>query len=211
VNRFHFIDDIPFAKSFKFDIENWHSAEGTYTNRAAINYWYARPGGKDFFKPITQEDVKLETIPVHVVYKVKGCQEGEHLKVLEATGGKTSRQDLTGYQQKFSDDRHVWWTEAKPGNKLTLQFESPEAGKKSIEVNLTKARDYAIVQLYVNGEKAGKPIDLFNEGVAPTGPIDLGAFDLAAGKDNKLTIEIVGANDKADKSYMVGLDYILVK
>lgn len=211
VNRFHIIDDIPFTKSFKFDIENWHWTEGTYTNRAAINYWYARPGAKDFFKPITKEDVKLEIVPAFQLFKVKDCQEGEHLKVVEITGGKTQKQDLEGYQRQWSDEKHVWWTEAKPGNKATFQFESAEAGRKSVEVNLTKAPDYATVQLFVNGKKAGEPIDLYNADVAPTGPINLGEFDLEKGKKNTLSIEILGANPKAKKSYMVGLDYVLVK
>jgi hypothetical protein len=212
VNRFHIIDDIPFTKSFKFDIENWHWTEDTYTNRAAVSYWYARPGGKSFFKAITKADVILEDMPVHVVQKVEGCQEGENLEVLELTGGRTENQDLAGFEQKFSSERHLWWMDnPRPGDKLTVAFDSPDAGRKNIEVNLTKANDYAIVQLYINGKKAGEPIDLFNQRVVPTGPIDLGAFDLVKGKGNKLTVEIVGANDRAVKSYMFGLDYILVK
>jgi hypothetical protein len=62
----------------------------------------------------------------------------------------------------------------------------------------------------VNGVKVGEPIDLYDGGVTPTGPIDLGPFELSKGA-NKLTVEIVGANEKAAKSYMVGLDYVLVK
>jgi len=212
VNRFHIIDDIPFTKSFKFDIENWHWAEKTYTNRAAVSYWYARPGGKHFFKPIARDDVKLEDMPKPVVYKVKGCQEGEKLKIVEKTGqGRTEIQDLTGFENQFSDGHHLWWTHGtKPGDKLTVHFKAPQAGPKRIEVGLTKARDYGIVQLYVNGKKAGEPIDLYNDGVIPSGPIDLGTFELVQG-DNKLTVEIVGANPKADKAYMFGLDYLLLK
>ena len=54
-------------------------------------------------------------------------------------------------------------------------------------------------------------IDLFQpEGVGRTDEIDLGAFDLKKGR-NLLTVEIVGANDKAKKAYMFGLDYMLLK
>ena len=41
----------------------------------------------------------------------------------------------------------------------------------------------------------------------PTGPLDLGAHELTAG-EHKLTVEITGANRKAVKAYMVGLDYV---
>ncbi len=210
VNRFHIIDDIPFGKSFKFDIENWHSTEATYTNRAAVNYWYARPGGKDFFKPITQADVVLEAIPTFKLFKVKGAEEGERLKVLDRTGGKLERQDLSGYEREFSDARHLWWTGTKPKDRLTLGFDVAEAGSKHVIARLTKASDYGIVQLYINDQKAGEPIDLYAADVLPTGAIDLGTFELVKGQ-NKLVIEIVGANDKAAKSYMAGLDCIEIK
>ena len=65
MNRFHIIDDIPFTKSFKFDIENWHWNPACDTTRAAISYWYARPGCWDdwFFGPVTKDDVKIEPMP----------------------------------------------------------------------------------------------------------------------------------------------------
>jgi hypothetical protein len=63
------------------------------------------------------------------------------------------------------------------------------------------------VQLSLDGRKLGGPIDLFNNGVVALGPIYFGEQDLAAG-ERKLTVEITGANEKAVKSYMFGLDYL---
>jgi hypothetical protein len=74
-------------------------------------------------------------------------------------------------------------------------------------VALTQAVDYGIVQFALDGQKLGNPIDLYHDGVVPTGPLDLGAQALTAG-DHKLTVEITGANEKAAKSYMFGLDYV---
>ncbi len=208
VNRFHIIDDIPFTSSFKFDIENWHSNPACDTTRAAVSYWYARPGCWDewFFGPITRDDVKIEPMPVLEVSQVPGAIEGEKMRVLEKTGEVTT-QELGGW----SSEAHLWWTQGKPGDKLTLALRAEEAGSKRVVVRLTKAVDYGQVQFYVNGQKAGGVIDLFQpEGVGRTDEIDLGALDLAKGR-NLLTVEIVGANDKAVKSYMFGLDYVLLK
>ena len=47
-------------------------------------------------------------------------------------------------------------------------------------------------------------------GGVPTDEIDLGPFALKKGQ-NRLTVEIVGANEKAAKAYMFGLDYLLLK
>jgi hypothetical protein len=75
---------------------------------------------------------------------------------------------------------------------------------------MTKAPDYGIVQYYLDGEKVGEPIDLYATKVEPTGNVKLGDFDLSAG-EHVLTVEIVGANDKAVKSYMFGLDRIFLE
>ena len=72
------------------------------------------------------------------------------------------------------------------------------------------AHDYGIVKLWINDEPAGEPVDLFNEKVAPHGPVSLGTHTLKKGR-NTLTAEITGANPNAKPSYMFGLDYILLK
>ncbi|MCF7972414.1 MAG: hypothetical protein K9N55_01220 [Phycisphaerae bacterium] len=81
-------------------------------------------------------------------------------------------------------------------NRLTLQ--------------LTKAIDYGIVQLYLDGKQLGTPVDLFNNGVTATGALDMGIHPLDK-REHTLTVEIVGANDKAVKRYMFGLDYLTLE
>lgn len=206
VNRFHILDDIPFTSEFKFDLENWHANGGAKTVRAAVSYWYAKPGGKDFFKPITAADLVLTEVPEYQVPRVAGALEGEKLKVIHKAG-KLDIQDLG---ERYSNSCQLWWTQAKPGDKLVLAFEASEAGSRHVLVRLTKARDYGQVQLYVNDRKAGDVLDLYNPDVIPTGEIDLGVFDLKKG-ENQLGIEITGANEKAIKAYMFGLDYVKLK
>ena len=84
------------------------------------------------------------------------------------------------------------------------------AGKYEVVVYLTKAIDYGIVQFFVNDRKASEPVDLFNKGVVPTGPISLGTFDFSKGQQT-LTVAIVGANPQAKKAYMFGIDRIELK
>jgi hypothetical protein len=84
-----------------------------------------------------------------------------------------------------------------------------KGGSYKVSVALTKARDYGIVQLYLDGQKAGEPVDLYNPTVIPSGPVDLGTHELAAGQ-HKLTVEIVGANPKAIQGFMFGLDRVIL-
>jgi len=70
--------------------------------------------------------------------------------------------------------------------------------------------DYGIIQLAINGEKAGQPLDFFNNGVIQTAELPLGVFELREGQ-NVLSATVVGANEKALKEYMFGLDYLTLK
>jgi hypothetical protein len=140
-------------------------------------------------------------------FKVKGAIEGESLKLLGKTGGNPQEQDMTPWQGQWSNDAHLWWIEAKPGDRLDLALPVAKSGRYKLSAQLTKAVDYGIVQLYLDGQNLGGPIDLFNPAVLPTGPLAMGTHDLSAG-EHKLTVEIIGANERAVKSYMFGLDYL---
>jgi hypothetical protein len=115
------------------------------------------------------------------------------------TGGNPQEQDMTMFEGDWSNGAHLWWIDAKPGDRLDLGVPLAKAGRYRLTVGLTKAIDYGIVQFHIDGEKAGKPIDLYNDGVIPTGPISLGVHQLKKG-DHKVTVEIVGANEKAVKA-----------
>ena len=205
VNRWHITDNVPFQKSFEACIEKYFP-NSRPTLYACIAYWYLAPGGNDPYEPVPLEERVGYWVEPEVP-RVAGALEGESLKVVEATGGRARVQDLATFGEGWSGLAHLWWTNAKPGDRLTLGFPVRDAGKYKLVVQLTKARDYGIVQLYLDGEKLGEPIDLYSPNVVPSGPLSLGTFELAAGQ-HKLTLEIVGANEKAVKRYMAGVDYI---
>ncbi|HYG36492.1 MAG TPA: DUF2961 domain-containing protein, partial [Clostridia bacterium] len=206
VNRFHILDRIPFNKDFKFDMELWHWNEKCKVNMAAISYWYARPGAKDGFKPIREEELALRPMPVYVVPRVAGAIEGESMKIVRVSG-TAEPQDWDG----VSAGKHLWWHAGmKPGDTLTVNFQAPKTGKYRVVGHFLSARDYGVHQLAINGNKAGTPVDFYSENVKPTGERELGVFELKEG-ENELSATVVGANEKAVKAYMFGLDYLLLK
>jgi hypothetical protein len=207
VNRWHIADNIPFQKSFEGVIEKYFPNKRP-TLYACMVYWYLAPGRIDHYLPLPLgdrvgywSDLQLET------FTVKGALEGERLKVLTKTGGNTQQQDMTGFEGDWSNGAHLWWTEAKPGDKLELAIPIEKAGRYALSVALTKAADYAIIQLALDERKLGPPLDLYHDGVIPTGPLAMGTHDLTVG-EHKLTIQITGANPAAIKAYMFGLDYV---
>ena len=203
VNRFHILDRIPFTKDFKFDMELWHWHQTCKVNMAVVAYWYARPDASDMFKPIRAADAIVRPMPVYVVPKVAGAIEGETMSILRVTG-KAEPQDW----DSLSAGQHLWWHEGmKPGDTLAVAFTAPKAGQYRVFGRFLKARDYGIHQLAINGRKIGEPTDFYNPEVKPTSELELGEFELKTG-ENEFSITVVGANEKAVKSYMFGLDYL---
>ncbi|MCY3020692.1 MAG: DUF2961 domain-containing protein [Planctomycetota bacterium] len=206
VNRFHILDRIPFTTDFRFDMELWHWKKCN-VNMAVTDYWYAMPGATDGFKPLQADDVALRPVPEPpATTKVKGAIEGEEMKIIEQAG-TAEPQDW----EQTSGGRHLWWHAGhKPGDTLVLGFNVKDAGTYRVSGRFLKAADYGIAQFAINGQKAGDPIDFYNDGVIVTPDIELGTFELKAG-ENKLSVTITGANEKAAKAYMVGIDYLLLK
>jgi len=201
--RWHITDNVPFSTSFEGCIEKYFGNQERGTLYACLACWYLAPGGSDSY-------VALPVDTRHGYY-VKPEVTVAGLKVLNEPAGEVQTQRLTPFgPRKWRNDEQLWWTGAKPGAKLELAVPLPKPGTYEVSVVLTKARDYAIVQLYLDGEKAGKPIDLYNLEVVPTEPISLGAHQLGEGQ-HKLMVEIVGANPQALKAYMFGISQMNFK
>jgi hypothetical protein len=206
VNRFHILDRIPFTKDFKFDMELWHWHQTCKVNLAVTAYWYSRPGGTDAFKPIGAEDAVVRPLAAYTAPKVPGAIEGETLKLLKVVG-TAAPQDWAG----LSGEQQLWWHEGiQPGDTLRVAFPAPRAGKYRVLGRFLTARDYGTHQLAINGQPAGGPTDFYAAAVQPTQERLLGEFELKAG-ENEFSVTVVGANAKAVKSYMFGLDYLLLK
>jgi hypothetical protein len=199
-NRFHIIDDIPFRSSLRFDMEIWHWADVT-ADFAAVAYWYARPGSSDGFEAIEKEELSIHPLPI---YGVKGAIEGETLRLIDHSGGTVQRQAL---DEKWSREEQVWWRDAAPGDIAKWEVLSAKTGALRLIGTFTEAADYGIIQLFWNGEKLGEPIDFFSAALGLR-KIDFGIVDIKP--TNILEARVVGANEKADRRHMFGIDYLLV-
>jgi len=144
--------------------------------------------------------------------KVPGAIEGESMKLIGKTGGTVAGQSMASFSaDAWSGNDHLWWTGGKPGARIDLELPVAKAGRYDLEIVLTKARDYAVVQLTLDGEKLGGPLDLFNTPeVITTGVLSFATKDLKAGT-HRLGVQLVGANPKAVKAYMVGIDFVRLK
>jgi len=142
--------------------------------------------------------------------RVGGALEGETIKVTDKTGGNARPQPMGAFKQsRWSGGRQLWWTEAKIGDVLTLALPVEKAGMYALKAVLTKARDYGIVEVALDGKPLRNgSLDLFNfPEVITSGELDWGSHELSAG-EHKLTVKVTGSNPKAVPRRMFGLDYV---
>ena len=207
--RWHIPDPICFHKDLRVTIQalGWYR-HGKYKKLeddiASVAYWYQ-----------TEPHASFPTLPpaaarrpLFTMLQVKGGGiEGETLEVQAKTRGEAKIQQVGSVGSGWSQDAQLWWTGARPGDTLTLGFKVTDAGTYNLFAQLTKARDYGVVQLSVDGKMVVERLDLYHADPIPSGEIDLGQHALEAGK-HTLEVKIVGANQLAEKAYMFGIDYI---
>lgn len=161
-----------------------------------------------FKSPLIQKDVpEQDRLSQTSPQRLPNVLEGEDLKILQETGGKHGIQAMDGFKGFWSGASQLWWADSKVGDQITFALNVPSNGHYRLEAQFTKAPDYGIIQFSIDGNKLGEPQDLYSPGVIASGEINIGTENLIAGA-HRLTIEIAGANDKAIKRYMVGLDYL---
>ena len=120
---------------------------------------------------------------------------------------------MSPFTGAWSGDQ-LWWVEARPGDRLTLPLEAPAAGAYELIGFFTRATDYGIIRVSVNGQAVGSLIDLYAPRVEPTGVLSLGSVELQAGT-NELVVEIVGKDVRSagySDGYLVGIDgFVLLR
>jgi putative membrane-bound dehydrogenase-like protein len=139
---------------------------------------------------------------------VPGAIEGEGLKVLSKTGGNAKPQGMGGFGGEWSGGSQLWWTGAKPGQKLTLALPVQEKGKYTLKAALTLAKDYGIIDVALDDKPVATAWDGYNgPKVIHSDELDWGTHELSAG-EHQLTLTITGKHADAVPGYMVGLDYV---
>ncbi len=132
--------------------------------------------------------------------------EGEALAVLSHTGGQARPQITPIFG--WSGGAQMWWTDAKPGDRLKMQFSTETSGVYSLAGQFSWAYCYGIQQLYLDGHKLGTPIDFYSKEVVVKRQV-LGAVQLSAGQ-HELEVEITGAAPES-QGHMFGLDYLEIE
>lgn len=206
--RYRTLDAMPFNKKIESDIEMWHWAK-TKINYAMTSYWYAKPGYSSNIDPAP--DLVKKPVPVKrsdiypPVVNEQGIIEGEILGVVEATNGTAGTQSHDKFN--WSNDAQLWWRGAENGDLLKMNFIISEKGKYKVSGQFTKAVDYGMINIKINGNPVnGKFNGYLSQGVKAF-HFPLGTHKLNSGK-NTISIEITGKDPQANIGYMAGIDFL---
>ncbi len=199
LNRWYVLDTLPYRSGIRFDQEMWHwmPCEPTWNH---VIYWYARPGTPG---PAAIDMAALAPRDLGIRENMLEPLEGEDLKH-EETGGAAVRQRLAN----CSGAEHLVWHDARPGDRLTVHFNVPKAGRYSIELNLCQSPNYGRQTLEVNGTAPAGTVDCYSPKLFWL-HAKLGVFDLKEG-DNTLTAVALKPNPKAKPGNLFGLDYVFL-
>ncbi len=118
--------------------------------------------------------------------------EGEALKGVVVTHGKTRVQTLAG----CSGGAQLFWTGGRPQSAMRIPLEAPAEGRATLLLSLTKAQDYGIVRLSLNGERISEDLDLYQPKIETGRIYRFKGMPLKKGR-NEIEIKIVGTNSKA--------------
>ena len=127
--------------------------------------------------------------------------------------GNARLQGMGHYGQQWSGNAHFLW-DGKIGDEAQVEFRIPRTSRFHFTMQLTRAVDYGVFQVRLDGKPIGQPIDLFSTRVELAPLADFGKLQLDEG-NHKLTFQLVRGNKQAKKfngtSFLLGLDYFQLK
>jgi hypothetical protein len=135
--------------------------------------------------------------------------EGEALatsgKIL-VSGGKVVPQPMSAFGQGWSGNAQLLWTGGQPGAVLDLILDVPVGALYAVELHMTRAPDFGQMRIQVDGKDVTATFDGYGPTVAPSGPVQVGSFNLGPGP-RKVSFMIVGKNANAT-GFLAGVDFI---
>lgn len=199
LNRWYVLDALSYSKAVRFDQEIWHwmPCQPTWSH---VVYWYAKSGTPG---PLAVDHKTLAPLYLGIRENMLDPFEGEVL-AFETTGGTAEKQHLAN----CSRAEHLVWHDATSGDRLTIHFQLPEAGRYSIELNLCMSPDYGRQNLSINSVAVEQVIDCYSPKLYWLHPM-LGVFDLKEG-DNTLEVVALEPNPEASSKSLFGLDYMFL-
>ncbi len=133
--------------------------------------------------------------------------EAEDLPILETANCLVVKQPMAERYgpKRWSNDQQLFGATAK-GDHVTLGVDVPITAHYRLDIFFTKAPDYGIVEIALDGKLIGERFDGLNKAVVPAGKVNFGNVHLTEGI-HELRFTVVDKNRDSD-NYYLGIDYL---
>jgi hypothetical protein len=140
--------------------------------------------------------------------QLAGAIEAENLLPVQEKSGPfpVVRQDMP---REWSSGAQLFGQATRPGDWVELPLPRLAAGSYRLSVFCTRAPDYGIIRLFVDGRPIGAEQDLFAPGTSASGEIAVGPIALN-GRSDRLRIRVIGKNP-ASRNFYWGIDALMLR
>ncbi|MBA7686910.1 hypothetical protein ES703_95370 [subsurface metagenome] len=217
--RFHIMDPIPFRKSFKFEIEHWPwISPWPNTGRdyySSVGFWYQKRIHKrwpDLNRIISNDPWN----PFKGRWYVNGALEAEDFGILEYSSkvGQGARPSTKHVMPNLSGDHMLVFDSGGEGE-FSLAVPVKWSGKYAVKMYYVRAPDYGKVQLFVNGNPVGEPVDTFlrtDDLTRPIWPPREFVFSGVSLKEGMNVFQfVINSKNPDSEGYKVGIDCLVLE
>ena len=146
----------------------------------------------------------------HARGPIEGRYEAEEsgpMKVEGTPKGRVWSQKMNGWGPHWSGNTQLIWMCREQGIQMSVSFHVKESGT-GLRFGFTKAPDYGTFEIYLDGNRIGERIDLFDSKVIRAEDITIPNLKVNQGR-HTLTFKCVGKR-QSSRSYLWGMDYVEV-
>jgi hypothetical protein len=129
-----------------------------------------------------------------------------------AEHGRARVQGMQNYGPDWSGDAHLLW-DGSFGDEARLTFRLTRTSRYRLSMQFTRAPDYGIFQVFLDGQPIGKGVDLYANRVKHEPRIEFEPQQIQQGQ-HTLTLRLISANTEAKKfrdGYLLGLDFFKIE
>jgi len=222
VCRFHLCDDIPFTSSFQGFMEVMPNGDCRPALYDTCVYWYREAGAENPYPAVSLASRRHQrpsremkhVLPVTFTRPPArpGIIEGEDMTVKQITSGRHWVQEMSSYGDgAWSSDEQLIWTDATLGGEIEIEFTVATSGPQRLVAAFSKAVDYGVFEISVDGQRLDRVFDFYDPIVTTTGELLLGTLEFKPGK-HTLRAKAIGRNPKVKVQvtggHILGLDYL---
>lgn len=133
-----------------------------------------------------------------------GAIEAEKLAIVGSKSCHPSPQNMESWTaHRWSGDQQLFCA-AEQGGYVTLQLDVRETAEYQLDIYFTKAPDFGIVEVSLDGKKISRRFDGYDPEVVPSGKVSFGTIRLTEAS-HLLRFTVVD-KDRRSKNYHMAID-----